>query len=379
LPKTIYGCEIKNLNPSGVSPGDTVTIEIIGDFANCGEFKRAGYIEPIGMDTLYFDNFEMLNDTVARVLAIFPDNLPYTETEFFICNTWYWDNRLGTILTIGSKTTVFKPDLCMVTTDTNSNNMIIWSPPSIYNIDSVLIYKETFVTDEFIPIGRVLADKLFFVDTLSAPAQISYRYQIIMKDNLGNSTLESDVHRTIHLLISAGIGGTWNLFWNKYEGFDYDSYKILRGTSDGKLSEIAYVPDNTFAYTDFKPPEETVYYQIEAVNPNPCTIDNLKSALVSYNSTRSNIASGLYILVNPETEGQISIWPNPAQNQIHFSLEKFEGTVDISILALDGKVLINKIVKGNSDTIDISSLKSGIYIVQLSNKDHLVFTKIIKH
>jgi hypothetical protein len=68
--RSIYGCNIKYLNPSGVSPGDTVLIEIIADYVHCGNYSQAGFIEPIGADTLYFKEFQIINDTLAEVLII---------------------------------------------------------------------------------------------------------------------------------------------------------------------------------------------------------------------------------------------------------------------------------------------------------------------
>ena len=112
-----------------------------------------------------------------------------------------------------------------------------------------------------------------------------------MKDKSGSETLMSDIHKTIHLTINAGLGGVWNLLWDNYEGFQYSSYKILRGTSDGNLIEIAERPTNTNSYSDLHPPVETLYYQIEVLSPSQCNIENLKSINSSYASTRSNMVN----------------------------------------------------------------------------------------
>lgn len=377
--ESFAGCDFVIISPSGVSPGDTVIIEIVSDYINCGEFSRAGYIEPLGMDTLYFDEFEIVNDTLAKVLAIFPSNLPYAETEFFICNKHYWDNRIGTTITIGSNTTVYEPDLCMVTVDSRGKNMIIWSAPEFENIDSVLIYKETFSLNNFITIGSVDGDNLFFTDTLSEPSQQSDRYKIMMKDKSGNETLTSDIHKTIHLTINAGIGGRWNLIWNKYEGFSYTSYNILRGTTKGALLKIAEVPVNTFSYTDLYPPIETSFYQIEAINPDPCYVAELKSSMIIYNSTRSNmVVADQADYISVEMDKQVLFWPNPAKDMLFYHLENPVKTADLTILSMGGKVLVRKQLTGNGDAINIDQLKPGIYMIQFSTSDQLFHKKIIK-
>ena len=75
--KNIFGCSIVYISPNAVSPGDTVLIKIIADFVHCGNYSQAGFIEPIGYDTLYYDDFEIINDTLAQVLITIPANIPY--------------------------------------------------------------------------------------------------------------------------------------------------------------------------------------------------------------------------------------------------------------------------------------------------------------
>jgi hypothetical protein len=374
------GCEIKSINPSGVSPGDTTYIQIISDFVSCGDFKKAGFIDYTNnMDTLYFDEFEIINDSTATVLITVPQNMTYNQTEFFICNEHYWDNRLDTWLTIGSPTTVFKPEICMVTVDSFGKNMVIWSHPEIENIDSTIIYKETSSLNEFMTIGTVKTDRLYFIDTLSEPVQNSNRYKIKMIDISSNETLISDIHKTIHLTISAGIGGVWNLSWDNYEGFNYGTYHIYRGTSDNNLVKIADQASNIHSYTDINPPIETVYYQIEVVNPNPCNIINLKSSKTNYISTRSNIVNSNQInSVDDISLEVIEFYPNPLKDRLYIKSIRNNYYLDFQILSIDGKILIQKHMESPNTEIDISNLKSGIYLFRLSNYNKSIITKLIK-
>ena len=377
--KSIFGCSIVYISPNAVSPGDTVLIKIIADFVHCGNYSQAGFIEPIGYDTLYYDDFEIINDTLAQVLITIPANLPYSEVEFFICNTNYWDNKHKTCLTIGSKTTVYKPNLCMVTVDSLNKNMVIWSPPSIENIDSVIVYKETSTINDFKPIETVKADKLYFIDTLSEPAQNSDRYKIEMKDKSGSETLMSDIHKTIHLTINAGLGGVWNLLWDNYEGFQYSSYKILRGTSDGNLIEIAERPTNTNSYSDLHPPVETLYYQIEVLSPSQCNIENLKSINSSYASTRSNMVnSDQSNYIDSKSERGVKIWPNPFDNKLYIRLEDMNEMAELSILTLEGKVVINELIDEFNTEISTASLNRGFYVIRLCNSTKIIIQKLIK-
>ncbi len=95
----------------------------------------------------------------------------------------------------------------------------------------------------------------------------------------------------MHLTINSGIGGAWNLIWDGYEGFEYSTYHIYRGTSENGLMKIAELASNTLSYSDLTPPLGTSYYQLEIINPSSCTSSNLKSSPADFYSSRSNIVS----------------------------------------------------------------------------------------
>lgn len=182
----------------------------------------------------------------------------------------------------------------------------------------------------------------------------------------------------MHLTINSGINGAWNLIWDGYEGFTYSSYNIYRGTTDGNMLKIAELASNTFTYSDLTPPIGTVYYQIEVENPNSCNISNLKSSNNYYGSTRSNIVnSGQVISINDLSFEDVEIYPNPASDKLYI---KSVGTInyDVEILSLDGKLQIkNQNIADISET-DISNLKSGLYLIRLSNNRKSMNLKFIK-
>ena len=74
----------------------------------------------------------------------------------------------------------------------------------------------------------------------------------------------------------------------------------------------------------------------------------------------------------------VVVYPNPTQDNIEIRFDKpFTGA--LNILDINGKVLEKKkFVSQNEITIDLTSFKSGLYIVRLSYGDQLVTYKVVK-
>lgn len=89
----------------------------------------------------------------------------------------------------------------------------------------------------------------------------------------------------------------------------------------------------------------------------------------------------------PETEvtavDQLSaltfdIWPNPASDRINIQYEKDNDHMEVSILDLQGHIIRHEanVVSGNE--LEISTLPSGIYIVEINNGKERGYKKLVK-
>ncbi len=137
-------------------------------------------------------------------------------------------------VTFGS--TGFIPVICMVSVDSLNRKTVIWTPVADGPYKSVLIYKESSQADIYEQIGELsVFETPVFTDINSNPMQNSSRYKRSLLETCGNETSLSEYHKTIHLTINRGIGNTWNLLWDKYEGFEFSTYQIYRGSSKGSL------------------------------------------------------------------------------------------------------------------------------------------------
>jgi PKD repeat protein len=101
----------------------------------------------------------------------------------------------------------------------------------------------------------------------------------------------------MHLTVNTGAAGSWNLIWDKYEGFSVPTYRIWRADTTQVFALIDSVQGTSFTYTDLAPPAGGLYYEVEVVKPGgACVATSTAKAATSYNSSRSNQAdNGLVI------------------------------------------------------------------------------------
>lgn len=181
-------------------------------------------------------------------------------------------------------------DLCLVTVDNaTGKNLVIWEKTQNEGIVAYNIYKESNSAGQYQLIGTVPNDSLsVFLDNTSNPAQQSDRYRISVTDTCGNESDLSDAHKTMHLTVSTGVG-VYNLIWENYEGFDFGSYLIYRGTSQNNLQPIGIIQSNLTTYTDYQP-QGLYYYQIAVLKNDTClNTGGLKASGGPYSHSYSNL------------------------------------------------------------------------------------------
>lgn len=276
-------------------------------------------------------------------------------------------------------------DLCIVSVDSASGyNSLIWEKSALA-IDSFYLYKESTVGGVFDKIATLEANSFsVYIDTTSNPQQKASRYQISFLDSCGYLRPSTLIHQTIHLTISQGIGNTFNLNWDDYEGFPYTSFYILRGTSPGNMSPIDSVQPSLHSYTDLNPPSGSVYYAIEVRKPGGCN-PTARLSSQAYTSSRSNIKSSIGIGINELTDIASSIFlsPNPAGEsvRINFSIDK-PRKIEFQLSDFLGKSVCDPIIHQsqygiNSVSISTSHLTSGIYFLKITSGDSRLTKKVV--
>jgi len=114
----------------------------------------------------------------------------------------------------------------------------------------------------------------------------------------------------------------------------------------------------------------------------PASAPTLSSMLEAINGTPSNgtIYRFTPITLNVETltpSNNLIISPNPG---IDFIQVKNSGNVDTKIIMMDqtGRVVLSSMVNSDMNTVDISSLASGIYFISAKNQENTSMIKFIK-
>lgn len=79
------------------------------------------------------------------------------------------------------------------------------------------------------------------------------------------------------------------------------------------------------------------------------------------------------------TTNDVAVFPNPANNSITIE-NKTTQELNAEIIAVDGKVVISQFEVNANNRIDISKLKSGIYLIRVTNSNYqVIIKKLIKN
>lgn len=270
------------------------------------------------------------------------------------------------------------PEICVVGVDDATNkNVVYWEKETTNQIDYYKIYKETNESGVFSEIGTVsYADAGTYTDSNSNPDERAARYKISAVDVLGGETVTSTVHKTIHLTINAGMSGAWNLIWDNYEGFDYLSYNIYRGSSSSDLALLTQVSNGMTSFTDLNPPTGA-YYCIEVVNPNGCGTAKKSGATLA--TSRSNIVkTTLTSMINPEKNG-LDIYPNPAKEMVYVNYAgEINRNATLQIINMQGQIMKQYQLVDNQTQVDISFLPKGVYLFKVRSNEQFSVKRMVK-
>lgn len=273
-----------------------------------------------------------------------------------------------------------KPEIGVVSLSENNKNLVAWNKPASIGIESYKIYRETNITDVYELVGTVPYDSLsIYIDESSLPDVQSNKYKLSILDKNGTESPQSDYHKTMHLSINKGMGTTWNLRWEAYEGIVVSTYNIYRGTSLSNLELIGSTSGGNTQFNDLNAPDGVVYYQLEVINPNPVNptkspevsqmMKVVSESAVSYNSSRSNIATNYVGSIE-----DIDILPNPVKDE--FRIE-FDGSLTFEIIDLMGKVIYTGSMNNNT-VVPSGNFSSGVYVIRFNIDNSYVYKKIIK-
>ncbi|MBL4753001.1 MAG: T9SS type A sorting domain-containing protein [Flavobacteriales bacterium] len=277
------GCTANGFAALGETGGTTVSIDSV-KHADCGGLG-AIYTTVFGgappLDFKWMDSTGAIVDSVEDLVNVPPGpyNLIITDTN----------GCMGAAnATIQAVMSTPEP-ICLVTVDSlTGTNLVVWEKAQSVGAASFNIYKESTQQDVYYLVGNVPYSSVSeFVDTVSNPAIRSWRYKIASVDSCGNESGLSSDHKTIHLTINSGLGGTMNLIWDHYEGVAFSTYFISRFTPSTGWLVIDSLPANLTSLTDTPPTLVNLLYSVSITHPDGCTSTKTKN----FNSAKSNTSS----------------------------------------------------------------------------------------
>jgi len=267
------------------------------------------------------------------------------------------------------------PFICLVTVDTVSGkNMLIWDKFPGQKIEKFRIYKETTVAGVYDTIGSQRFEAYStFIDTSSRPLQEAARYKLSELDSCGNESPLSPDHKTIHLNINKGLGNTWNLIWDAYEGFSFKTYLIFRGTTAADITYLTSIQSSLFSYTDVTAPVGDVFYVVAVLDSVGCS-PSMKTkpdfhTLNTINMSISNFASNTLLSVQNLTEkNSWEVIPNPSSGNLVINTGKGRfGMAILSVINITGKEILKKEIdlSLSNISVDLSSVDKGVYFLRI--------------
>ncbi len=274
--------------------------------------------------------------------------------------------------------------ICMVTVDTATNtNLVIWNQPAATTIDHYNIYKESSQNGLYYLMDTVMYTSLSeWTDPLSDPQVRSWKYKIGVVDNCGDESVSSSEHKTIHLNVNQGLGGVYNLIWDEYIGFTYNTFYIDRFTLSGGWVNIATVPSNVFSYTDAAPPANTYSYRITTIPTFGCAATH-----AAISPTHSNIKHTALLPTGIEDDllaEQFTMYPNPSDGTLNLSFPASQEGYHLNVYDEVGQLVYSSVfskeetaLSANLKTINLRGYATGMYLVTLDNGKSRTYKKLI--
>jgi len=265
-------------------------------------------------------------------------------------------------------------------------NMVIWSKTPERRTKTVELYNMTI--DTSVIATNDFRQTNFLVDADSDPSLQSYTYNIRIQDSCENySSLRSEkAHRTMHLRVFTNQDAEMQLEWDKYLGFEYEYFYILRGTEPDRLElydslnineakdPAVYIDRNAELEVDY-------YYSIYVNTPDTVFIENSTGKKAgngpfvhSVSNLEDNRLRSSSITPVDYADQFLTVYPNPSSGNttIQYNL-KDPADVFVGIYNISG-LKIAEITKASDSSgpqsIHLNAEKfcfeKGIYILKLS-------------
>jgi hypothetical protein len=199
-----------------------------------------------------------------------------------------------------------------------------------------------------------------FADGNSNAAVQASRYKISVMDICNVESTPSPLQKTIHLTSNLGVGGAINLIWSHYEGAEFGSYNIYRGTTADNLTLLTTIASNLNSYTDLLPITDG-YYMIEVEG---ISCDPSREVMTS----KSNIITIAEVGIGTLNTSQLALYPNPANDYIMLSVSERLISEMYVIYDITGREILRGKINATNTRIALENQSSGSYVLRVVEK-----------
>ena len=169
------------------------------------------------------------------------------------------------------------------------------------------------------------------------------------------ATIQSNNDVALAWQVSSQIDNKGYYVEHSIDGSNWDDLGYVQSAATSKSSE-------NYSYTDINPVSGSNYYRIKQVD-------------IDGNASYSEIKMISLTIKN----SQLSIWPNPAKDIVNV---KYDGNgSDARAIVFDqmGRMVSSTVLHSGSNSVNVSNLSTGNYIVHVQSADGTVFNgKLIK-
>jgi hypothetical protein len=244
--------------------------------------------------------------------------------------------------------------------------VVAWERTAGQRTQSYEILRETSTLNDYESLGVVpFNQESLFIDNDADSRTKSYRYKLVTIDSVCGNRAESVPHRSLHIQNNLNTQFKANLTWTAYEGMDFNTYKIFRGTSSENLVEVDAVTSEATSWTDSDVYQYGWVYRIAMVLPDSVRTAEpmLKAESGPYSLAMSNIAEAETSLEDVY-QNHISVFPTIVENFVTVSVGEFINEYRVQIVSPQGAVVYNSEIRTASDTqIALNDVARGMYTV----------------
>lgn len=125
--------------------------------------------------------------------------------------------------------------------------------------------------------------------------------------------------------------------------------------------------------------DQTIVQPTVASMINTLDGNGVPTAYTNGNAFAIRLKMGDQMGLNEENSAIVSVYPNPATDEVNFNIEGMTGDIQIRILDLSGKEVLSATFNESSvNAINVNSLAKGVYSIEVKNQENTITRKLIK-